>query len=41
MRPFLLTACVFLPDHGHAICAPAYPLTISLVMKSIKTILIN
>ena len=44
MHPFLLTAWVFLPDHWHAICAPAYPVTISLVMKSIKTssmILIN
>jgi putative transposase len=34
---FFLTAWVFLPDHWHAICAPAYPVTISLVMKSIKT----
>ncbi len=33
---FLWTAWVFLPDHWHAICAPPYPLTISLVMKSIK-----
>ena len=44
MHPFILTAWVFLPDHWHAICAPAYPVTISLVMKSIKTssmILIN
>jgi REP element-mobilizing transposase RayT len=44
IHPFLLTAWVFLRDHWHAICAPAYPLTISLVMKSIKTssmILIN
>jgi putative transposase len=35
---------VFLPDHWHVICAPVYPLTISLVMKSFKTssmILIN
>lgn len=41
---FYLTAWVFLPDHWHLICAPAYPVTISLVMKSIKTgsmILIN
>ena len=37
MHPFYLTAWVFLPDHWHAICAPGYPLTISLVMKSIKT----
>jgi putative transposase len=34
---FFLTAWVFLPDHWHAICAPKYPVTISLVMKSIKT----
>ena len=43
-HPFYLTAWVFLPDHGHAICAPVYPLTISRVMKSAKTsstILIN
>jgi len=36
-HPFFLTAWVFLPDHWHAICAPQYPLTISQVMKSIKT----
>ncbi len=39
-HPFYLTAWVFLPDPaaaGHAIGAPVYPLTISLVMKSIKT----
>jgi putative transposase len=44
MHPFFLAAWVFLPDHWHLICAPLYPLTISLVMKSIKTssmILIN
>ena len=44
MHPFSLTAWVFLADHWHAICAPAYPLTISVVIKSIKTssmILIN
>ena len=44
MRPFYLTAWVFLPDHWHIICAPIYPLTISQVMKSLKTsstILIN
>jgi len=34
---FFLTAWAFLPNHWHAICAPAYPVTISLVMKSIKT----
>ena len=36
LHPFFLTAWVFLPDHWHAVCAPAYPLTISLVIKSIK-----
>ena len=44
LYPFFLTAWVFLTDHWHAICGPTYPLTISLVMKSIKTsstILIN
>ena len=33
---FLLTAWVFLPDHGHAIICPASPLTISMAMESIK-----
>jgi len=33
---FLLTAGVFLPDHGHAIFYPSSPLTISRVMESIK-----
>ena len=33
---FLLGAWVFLPDHWHAIIYPAYPLTISTVMESIK-----
>jgi REP element-mobilizing transposase RayT len=33
---FRLTAWVFLPDHWHAILYPAHPLTISLVMESIK-----
>ena len=33
---FLLSAWVFLPDHWHAIFYPAYPLTISRVMESIK-----
>ena len=37
MHPFYLTAWVFLPDHWHGICAPVDPLTISLVMKSVKT----
>ena len=44
LHPFLLPAWVFLPDHWHALCALAHPLTISVVMKSIKTssmILIN
>jgi putative transposase len=44
MHPFLLTAWVFLPDHWHAICAPAHPLTISRAITSIKTsstVLIN
>ena len=36
-HPFFLTAWAFLPDHWHAIFGPAYPVTISLVMKSIKT----
>ena len=43
-HPFFLSAWVFLPDHWHAICAPAYPVTISVLIKSIKTsstILIN
>jgi len=33
---FLLTAWVFLPDHWHCICAPVYPTTISLAIKSVK-----
>ena len=37
LHPFFLTAWVFLPDHWHAICAPVYPLSISEVMKSVKT----
>ena len=36
LHPFLLTAWVFLPDHWHCICAPQYPATISLAMKSVK-----
>jgi len=36
LHPFLLTAWVFLPDHRHCICAPVYPVTISLAMKSVK-----
>jgi len=39
MRPkhrFLLTAWLFLPDHGHAIIDPPYPLTISRAMKAVK-----
>ena len=37
MRPkhrFLLTAWAFLPDHGHAVIDPPYPLTISRAMKA-------
>jgi len=34
---FLLTAGVFLPDHGHAIIHPSFPLTISTALKSVKT----
>ncbi|MDE3178769.1 MAG: transposase [Acidobacteriota bacterium] len=44
LHPFFVTAWVFLPDHWHAICAPVHPLTISLVVKSIKnssTLLLN
>lgn len=44
LHPFYLTAWVFLPDHWHVIVAPAHPLTISVVIKSVKTsstILIN
>jgi REP element-mobilizing transposase RayT len=37
MPPFFLTAGVSLPDHGHALGAPGYTLTISHVMKSLKT----
>jgi putative transposase len=39
LHPFYLTAWVFLPDPaaaGHCICAPRYPVTISLGMKSVK-----
>jgi hypothetical protein len=38
-HPFYLTGWVFLPDPaapGHRICAPVYPVTISLAMKSVK-----
>ena len=34
---FLLTAWVFLPDHWHAVIFPPHPLTISKVMKVIKS----
>jgi len=34
---FLLTAWVFLPDHWHAVIFPPYPLSISRVMKVIKS----
>jgi len=33
---FLLNAWVFLPDHWHAIIFPPSPLTISIVMETIK-----
>jgi len=33
----VLTAWVFLPDHGHAIIHPPYPLTISTARESVKT----
>jgi len=36
LHPFYLTAWAFLPDHWHCICAPVYPETISLAMKSVK-----
>ena len=36
LHSFYLTAWVFLPDHGQVICAPVYPTTISLAMKSVK-----
>ncbi|HEV2500506.1 MAG TPA: transposase [Terriglobia bacterium] len=36
LRPFFLSAWVFLPNHWHAILGPAYPMTISEVVKSIK-----
>jgi REP element-mobilizing transposase RayT len=36
LHPFYLTAWVFLPDHWHCICAPVYPVTISLALKSVK-----
>jgi putative transposase len=35
-HPFYLTAWVFLPDHGHCVCAPLDPVTISLALKSVK-----
>jgi REP element-mobilizing transposase RayT len=39
LHPSYLRAWVFLPDPaaaGHCICAPVYPVTISLAMKSVK-----
>jgi REP element-mobilizing transposase RayT len=36
LHPFYLTASVFPHDHWHCICAPQYPVTISLAMKSVK-----
>jgi REP element-mobilizing transposase RayT len=41
LHAFYLTAWVFLPDHWHCICAPKYPVTISLAMKSLKQISIS
>ena len=41
LHPFFLTAWVFLPDHWHAICVPVYPLTISVVMKSVRAGLVR
>jgi REP element-mobilizing transposase RayT len=35
LQPFYLTAWVFLPDHRHAICAPVYPVTISLALTEL------
>jgi putative transposase len=39
LHPFHLTAWVFLSDPaaaGHCICAPVYPITISVAVKSVK-----
>jgi putative transposase len=36
LHPLHLTAWVFLPDRCYCICAPLYPVTISLAMKSVK-----
>jgi putative transposase len=36
LHPFHLTAWVFLPDHWYCICAPGYPVTISLAIKPVK-----
>ena len=36
LHDFYRTAWVFLPDHWHAICAPPYPVSISLAIKSVK-----
>ena len=35
-KSFLITAWAFLPDHGHAIICPPYPLTISRVFQAVK-----
>jgi REP element-mobilizing transposase RayT len=35
LRPFHLTAWIFLPDHWHCVCAPVDPVTISLAMKQV------
>jgi putative transposase len=36
LHPFYLTVWVLLLDHWHAICAPVYPVTISLAIKLVK-----
>ena len=36
VHPFYFTGWAFLPDHWHYVCAPQYPATISLTVKSLK-----
>jgi hypothetical protein len=38
LHAFYLTAGVFLPDHYRWVCAPVYPVTISVAPKSVKKI---
>jgi REP element-mobilizing transposase RayT len=38
LHDFYLTAWVSLPGHGHAICAPLHPASISLAIKSVKQV---